>query len=523
KVLVTNPRREGYAGWDDGANRNRLLEAAAELDPEWVLELDADERIPADDAAALRRFVQDDAVPGFAYGFRVYRMIGDEQHYDRAGLWVYRLFAYEPGQRVPDVLQHFVPVPTSIPRSNWLRTTVRIQHLSSLTEERRRARYAKYVEADPERAYQPDYKHLLDEPGRVRAWKPRPSALPVLVDPLGKQRVNEFVLEDLDLDAPLLSAVVIARNDEERIERVLGSVVSQRCPFPFEVIAVVSGTDRTAEIVRDRFPEVTLIELEGAALPGRARNAGVEVARGDYVSFPGSHVELPPGSLAARLAAHERGYPMVTGETHNGTRTRSGWASYFLDHAVNLPGQPAGELVGPPAHCSYARDLLIEVGGFPTDMRAGEDTTVNLELARRGYVAYRSSDVKLVHHTRCSNPLRLIRHHFSRGRAYGKILLEGRVFRGAGARRKLTRHVIVYVRQRIKATTRNVRTADPEMWKTYRRVFPLVVTAVVAAWLGLLSKLLSTPLTGRDRKARGSSAPAPQGSMRGTARAGGSA
>ena len=51
----------------------------------------------------------------------------------------------------------------------------------------------------------------------------------------------------------MLSAVVIARNDETRIERTLRSVVDQELPVPFEVIAVVSGTDRTAAIVRERF------------------------------------------------------------------------------------------------------------------------------------------------------------------------------------------------------------------------------------------------------------------------------
>ena len=30
------------------------------------------------------------------------------------------------------------------------------------------------------------------------------------------------------------------------------------------------------------------------------------------------------------------------------------------------------------------RDHLLAVGGFPEDMRAGEDTVVNVELSRRG-------------------------------------------------------------------------------------------------------------------------------------------
>jgi glycosyltransferase involved in cell wall biosynthesis len=181
KILLTNPVRERYTGWDDAANRNRLLAAAADLEPQWILSLDADERIPADDAAALRAFLQTDALPELAYGFKVYRMWQDLGQYDRASLWVYRLFAWAPGQQFPDQRLHLVPVPTEIPRERWLRTTIRIQHLAGLTQARRIARFAKYEQADPEDAFQQSYRDLLELPGAVAPWRPRPPELPILL------------------------------------------------------------------------------------------------------------------------------------------------------------------------------------------------------------------------------------------------------------------------------------------------------------------------------------------------------
>src|SRR5262245_42982866 len=62
QMLLTNPRREDYRGWDDAANRNRLLEAAAVLDPEWIISVDADERIDAGDSLAFREFLETDAL-----------------------------------------------------------------------------------------------------------------------------------------------------------------------------------------------------------------------------------------------------------------------------------------------------------------------------------------------------------------------------------------------------------------------------------------------------------------------------
>ncbi len=220
----------------------------------------------------------------------------------------------------------------------------------------------------------------------------------------------------------MLTAVVISRDDESRIERTVRSIVEQACDEPFEVVVVTSGTDRTAEIVRSRFPGVRVVALDHPALPGEARNAGLRFARGDYVSFPGSHVSLPPGSFAARIRAHDAGWTMVTGTTTNGTDTPAGWAAFFLDHSSVLAGRGSEELSAAPAHCSYERRALLAVGGFPDDVRAGEDTAVNHDLFTRGYSAFRAADVPLIHHNRCTTPWRLVRHHFGRGRALAQFL-----------------------------------------------------------------------------------------------------
>jgi glycosyltransferase involved in cell wall biosynthesis len=426
KLVLSNPVRSDYVGWDDAGNRNRLLEAATEFSPEWIISLDADERIPADDALALREFLDADAMPGIAYGFTVFRMRDDMEHFDRSGLWVYRLFAFEPGQRFPDKRLHFAPIPTSIPRELWVRTTIRIQHLAGLTDARRQARFAKYAEADPDNEFQHSYRDLLNAAGDVTEWKPRPEGRPVLAV---RQSEVAIAMEDAEHpsldeieDRPALSAVIISRGDGERILPGVRSVVGQACSWSFEVIVVTSGPGTAADLVRAEFPQVTVIELAKPALPGEARNAGLRAARGEYVSFPGSHVELLPGSFEARLRAHDLGYSMVTGSVRNGTDTRSGWASYFMDQSGSLPARPSGELQYAPSHCSYRRSALESVRGFPEHMRAGEDTIVNQELFRLGHRAYRAQDAGFIHVSPCRTPIRLVRHHFVRGRAMGRIL-----------------------------------------------------------------------------------------------------
>ena len=92
KVVLTNPPRDGYDGWDDWENRSRLLAAAAELEPDWIVSLDADERIPADDAADLRRLLETEGRPGRAYGLQHFRMWGGRCDPDYT--WIYRVFAW---------------------------------------------------------------------------------------------------------------------------------------------------------------------------------------------------------------------------------------------------------------------------------------------------------------------------------------------------------------------------------------------------------------------------------------------
>jgi glycosyltransferase involved in cell wall biosynthesis len=501
--LLRNPVRPGYSGWDDAANRRRLLEAAIEAGGGWVLFLDADERLDPDDAAALRAFVARGADPESAYGFRVFRMVGDGVHFDRAELWVYRLFRAGPGQSLPRERLHLVPVPLEIPRERWRKTTIRIKHLSSLTAERRADRLRKYEQADPDRRWQRDYSGLVAVGPARRRWLPRPQGLPALADPLGRGG-GELDLAELDPEGPVLSAIVISRNDAATIERSVRSVAEQRCGAPFEVIVAASGDDGTAQRVRGLFPEVTVLDVPEPGLPGAARNAGVAAARGEFVSFPGSHVELPPGSLAARIRAHELGYSMVTGSIVNGTTTRSGWAAYFLDHSPSLPGRPSGALELTPAHCSYTREALLETGGFPEDMRAGEDTVVNGEIWARGHRAYRAQDVVLTHHNPCGTTWRLVRHHFVRGRALGRILMGGE--RGRGGRRGLLAYLRSYPNWRLRQIDERVERWGAELHPRYRRARPLVRLGIVAACAGaatevLLGRSRARPLGGGSRPA----------------------
>ena len=181
---------------------------------------------------------------------------------------------------------------------------------------------------------------------------------------------------------------------------------------------------------------------------------------------------------------------MVTGTILNGTPTAAGWASYFLDHATVLPGRPAETLRTPPAHCSYVREHLFDVGGFREDLRAGEDTVVNFRLWHAGHRALRASDVRLFHNSPCRTPRRLVAHHFARGRGLGRILLEDLSFRALPLRAYFAiRFAVLYIPKRLLSTSKAVRDWGGPLRRTYHRVLPLVVLGTLGAHAGLMLEL----------------------------------
>jgi glycosyltransferase involved in cell wall biosynthesis len=309
-VLSNPPRGPGFHDWDDGFNRNRLLAAASELSPVWVITVDADERIPVEDAAALRRFLQSEAKPGYGYGLRRFRMIGDPDHYDRLDYDAYRLFAFEPGQVFPDDRLHASPIPTSIPPDRWRETTIRMKHLVSLTEADREARREKYRQADPDCISRPDYDFTVEPPGMVKAWETRPLDLPVLVHP----DVVPGQGEDLDLDGPVITVVVAVEPGEQRdavsmLERLAGDGDER-----IELLAATRD-GYAASVLRRDLEGVVVLEIAPELTEAGLRNAALERARGDYVTFLLVGDRVATGGIEELIDAHEAGHDLIRART----------------------------------------------------------------------------------------------------------------------------------------------------------------------------------------------------------------
>lgn len=506
KILLRNPRREDYRGWDDAANRNRLIDAAADLDPQWLISLDADERFDEVDAVALREFLQTDAVPGLAYGFRHVPMREDEGHFLPRYWWAYRLFSAAPGQRFPISRLHFVPIPTSIPRHRWVKTSLRIKHLGELTAERRLTRFGKYLEADPDRRYESFYAECLatrsaEELGR---WLPRPPSMPVILGDAAPEDIDDPEA-GFGQSAPTVSAIIIDSRGEASIYRTIHSVLEQVFEGSIDVIVVTPAGSETVRNVRDAFPSVNVVPLPATVTPGRARNQGLIAAQGHIATFLTPDVELPAGSIAARVEAHRRGCAIVTGTVVKGTTTPAGWASYFLEHGTAFPGLPAEQTIDAGAHGSYTRMPLIEVGGFPESVNLGEEIFANQAIFDRGYTAFRDPRIQVIEHGP-RTVFGLLARQFARGRGHGRLVLaqhryHGGLLREPGLLPSIIRAAPGRLRQldaRVADTSRDLQ----DVYRRHRRLVAVGAFATVAGeWWeilrpepGKLAMLLGSPV-----------------------------
>jgi glycosyltransferase involved in cell wall biosynthesis len=501
KVLLRNEPRETFAGWDDGANRNRLLHAAHELEPDWILSLDADERVPRDDALALRAFLDAGAAPTFAYGFPRYAMIGDLDHYDHVQDVVWRLFAWSPGQRFSDDRVHTTPIPIDLPEARRLETTIRIQHIASLTDERRRLGWLKHHQAHPDALEEPILEALRSPPGDRRTWPQRKLNLPEVLDPVDPEKRLAWEAAQLDLGGPVLSVVVLSSQDAtEQVLATVRSVLEDADEDLVEVLVTApSGLDvaRVVAETHESAADLRIVPSQPvAATPwtdAAARNAGLRAARGDYVLYIAAGETIAPKTLSEILKAHERGNAMVTGEVVNRCHSPIEWTSYFLDHPASLPGGLVGLVDVAPSAASWAREPLIREGGFPEGLADGGAAVAGQLLMELGHRCWRTSvtfEAVSVHPTLAALLVDQARRGYALGRRLRASGDRPDAHRAPNPFRGSWQWAAGYGPRRFAAIRHMASFSDPAMSARFRRRAPAVAVGIMAEWAGLAMELL---------------------------------
>jgi GT2 family glycosyltransferase len=203
--------------------------------------------------------------------------------------------------------------------------------------------------------------------------------------------------------APEISVVIPAYYGASTIADCLESVVLATEGRQREIIVVDSSGDPTAEIVRQRFPEVVLIVSKQRLTAGGARNRGAAAARGSLVFFTDQDCIVPPDWIH-QLEPHLQEQAVGAAGGAVGIRdlsNLSGCAVYFLEFLNHFPtdGPPRRDenfLVG----CNSAfRAETLKVVRFP-DQTLGEDVLLSHELRRNGFSVVYDPRIEVRHQNR---------------------------------------------------------------------------------------------------------------------------
>jgi hypothetical protein len=158
--------------WDDALNHRRLVEAAWEHGPDWLVGLDADERLEVgfreraerEIARARRQRIQ-------AFRLQVREIWDDPSCYRADGLWGAKSSArFFEARRDHEFHSqrlhcHWAPLNSRV-NGDFAPADLFLYHLRMLTAEDRAARRARYERLDPDRSWQPiGYTYLTETAG----------------------------------------------------------------------------------------------------------------------------------------------------------------------------------------------------------------------------------------------------------------------------------------------------------------------------------------------------------------------
>ena len=178
--LISNPPG---GGWNERGNHMALIKAARAHGGDWVLAIDADERLEQGFAARRSHLLEEADARGIeAYTLQLRELWGSRGQYRSDGIWGgkarYRLFRNRPEHTKFDprpLHRYWMPLEiVSRLATVGAHLDVNLYHLRMIRAEDRAARHARYQALDPaERFQRQGYGYLVDEAGI--AFRPVPS------------------------------------------------------------------------------------------------------------------------------------------------------------------------------------------------------------------------------------------------------------------------------------------------------------------------------------------------------------
>ena len=182
--------------------------------------------------------------------------------------------------------------------------------------------------------------------------------------------------------APVVSVVVIGRNEGERLRRCLRSVHAAHWGVGYELIYVDSRSVDDSVAIATQAGARTLVLDDASPCASKGRNLGWRAARGDFILFLDGDTELAPGFVPAALGAL-RDATLCAAWGH---RRESDPDQSVYTRVLDLDWvYPTGRTLYFGGDVLVRRAALEQVGGFDPTLKAGEEPELCARLRARGW------------------------------------------------------------------------------------------------------------------------------------------
>jgi glycosyltransferase involved in cell wall biosynthesis len=184
-----------------------------------------------------------------------------------------------------------------------------------------------------------------------------------------------------------VSVVVPTLNEGEYIGKCIKSILTQSHPAD-EIIVVDSGSvDGTVDVARN----LGVVVVRGEKSIPVNRQLGVEAGTGDVVVTTDADC-VHPRDWLERIVGHfnDRDVVFVTGVTKPmpGESIFLDRACYFIGNLFMLFFHLFGEEWSRGSNSAYRRDVMLDVGGYNTELVAREDSDLSKRMKGRGMIVF---------------------------------------------------------------------------------------------------------------------------------------
>jgi GT2 family glycosyltransferase len=219
-----------------------------------------------------------------------------------------------------------------------------------------------------------------------------------------------------------VSIIIVNYNTKAVLKQCLQSVFEKTQDIRFEVIVVDNTShDGSQEMVREEFPDVTLVESENKGF-GQANNIGAQHAKGKYLfllnpdtillnnavkilfDFISSHpkVGICGGNLFDADKKPARSYdiflPSVAWELNLFSAMKLGKLRYGKSTQFNHTSCPRKVAYINGADLMISADVFHRLNGFDTDFFLYfEETELSYRVKKAGYEIYNEPKAKIIH------------------------------------------------------------------------------------------------------------------------------